>query len=128
MNYAAIEAEQALVQSAVAIGEFQATHVAIFLTVLFAYIVVAFVAGAQLNRLQLVITNLLFIIVSAYQIAIIASANIASGKAMAKLAEFSNETVVSAPGVGTAWPDILMWGSGVVAGLVFMWSVRRSNK
>ena len=59
-----------------AIGEFQATHVAIYLTLLFAYIGAAYVAGAQLNRLQLIIANTLFIGVSAYQIAIIASASL----------------------------------------------------
>ena len=48
-GYERIQAEQALVQSALAIEEFLATHIAIYLTLLFGYIAVAYVLGGRIG-------------------------------------------------------------------------------
>lgn len=127
MYYARVQAEEAIVQSSVAIAEYQATHIAIYLTLLFAYIVAIYVAGARLTRLQLVVVTVLFVAVAAYEVMIIAAVAIGSGKATAKLAEFTGNLVQQAPGSETMWPYAILWSAGIVAALVFTWSVRRDK-
>ncbi|MGI9317192.1 MAG: hypothetical protein ACR2QW_07690, partial [bacterium] len=120
-------AQEALIQSSVAIGEFQATHIAIYLTLLFAYIAAAFVAGSRLTRFQAWLTTCIFTAVAAYEVMIIAAVGLASGNATRKVGEFIGEAVTQAPGADTIWPHAILWSCGLFAALSFMWSVRRSK-
>ena len=127
MDYARIEAEEALVQSAVALAEFQATHIAIYLTMLFAYIVVAYAAGVKLTRFQIILTNILFVTVCLYEVLVIAAIGLGASQALAKISQFTGDEYTQAPGTETVWPHAIMWSTGIIAALLFMWSVRRKK-
>jgi hypothetical protein len=127
VDYERIQAQEAIIQTSIAIGEFQATHIAIYLTLLFAYVAAAFIVGSRLTRFQTWLTTCVFAAVSAYEVMIIAAVGLASGNATRKVSEFTGEIVTQAPGADTIWPHAILWSSGLVAALIFMWSVRRSN-
>ena len=124
VDYERIQAQEALIQSAVAIGEFQATHIAIYLTLLFAYIAAAFVAGSRLTRFQTWLTTCIFVAVASYEVVIMAAIGLSWGKATQKVTEFIGAPITQAPGADTIWPHVILWSSGLFAALVFMWSVR----
>jgi hypothetical protein len=88
LDYARIEARETVIQSSIALGEFQATDVTIYLTLLFAYIAVAYIAGIKLTRIQLAITNFLFILVAAYEVVLIAVIGQSNRIKVAQIAEF----------------------------------------
>ena len=127
VDYERIQAQEALIQSSVAIGEFQATHIAIYLTLLFAYVAAAFVVGSSLTRFQTWLTTCVFVAVAAYEVMIIAAVGIASGGATKKIIEFTGEVITQAPAADTIWPHAILWSSGIIAALAFMWSVRASK-
>jgi hypothetical protein len=124
IDYEKIQAQEALIQTSIAIGEFQATHISIYVTLLFAYVAVAFVVGSRLTRLQVWLTTCLFTAVAAYEVMIIAAVGVASGNATRKVSEFTGDIIAQAPGADTIWPHAILWSSGLIAALIFMWSVR----
>lgn len=127
VDYDQIQAQEALIQSSVAIGEFQATHIAIYLTLLFAYIAAAFVAGNRLSRFQTWLTTSIFVAVASYEVMVIASIGLASGNATRKITQLTGDTITQAPGADTIWPHAILWSSGLFAALAFMWSVRTTR-
>ena len=88
LDYTRIEARETVIQSSIALGEFQATDVTIYPTLLFAYIAVAYIAGIKLTRIQLAITNFLFILVAAYEVVLIAVIGQSNRIKVAQIAEF----------------------------------------
>jgi hypothetical protein len=126
LDYPHIEAREAVIQSALALSDLEASHIAIYLTVLFAYIAVAYVVGKKLTRLQLAITTLLFIAASAYEVFTIVAVGAAAKIKRDQIIEFggrASETLGGPPDLML----IILWSSGAVAALVFMWSVRYSK-
>ena len=57
MDYDFIAARESIAQTGIAMGDLQASHIAIYLTMIFAYIAVAYIAGKQLTRFQLGLTT-----------------------------------------------------------------------
>ena len=131
IDYEMIAAREAISQTAAALAEVQANHVAIYLTMLFAYLTVAYLAGKKLTRVQLAIVTFIFIAASAREVSIIAGVG---ALIRAKMVHFSEvySGAVTAPAVvaiagGSLWLTIILWSTGIVAALVFMGSVRRSK-
>ena len=122
-DYQHIEAREAILQSVIALGDLQASHVAIYLTLLFAYIIVAYIAGSQLTRLQAVLVTSLFIAASSWEVFSIATQSIATGFKVAQLAEIGGQ-VGKAPSQPSFWVLALLWAVGCVTALAFMWSIR----
>jgi hypothetical protein len=125
VDYAAIEAREAVLQSTVALSDLMATHITIYLTLLFAYIVVSYLVGADLTRLQLLLVTLLFIAASCFEVFNIAVIGYAATLKAGQLAEFGGSFDRSIQPVRNQWPEIVLWSSGIFAALIFMWTVRR---
>ena len=126
MNYELIEARESVLQSLLMINDVQNGHASLYLTMIFAYVVVAFMAGAKLSRLQLGLTTFIFVLASAFEIFNIALLNTSIFVKMSQLAEFGGPIPDSPIGT-SSWPALLVWSSGAVAALIFMWSVRRDK-
>ena len=131
IDYEMIAAREAISQTSAALSDVQANHISIYLTRLFAYLTVAYLAGKKLTRLQLVIVTFIFIAASAREVSIIASCGVLIRAKMEHFAEVYSGAV-AAPAVvaiagGSLWLTIILWATGIVAALVFMWSVRRSK-
>jgi hypothetical protein len=130
IDYEMIAAREAIAQSATAVADVQSGYVAIYLTVLFAYISVAYLAGSKLTRFQLIVVTLMFIAAAGRQVALISAAGIALRAKIAQLAEAYEPSVapdlVLATGASIWWP-VAIWSTGILGSLLFMWSVRRSR-
>ena len=91
MDYEHIEAREAVMQSTMALADLAATHVTIYLTLLTAYVVAAYVVGAKLTRLQLFLTTFLFVTVSAFEVFNIGAIGVGIQLKMAELIEFETK-------------------------------------
>jgi hypothetical protein len=100
LDYEMIAAHEVIGQNINALADFQASHISIYLMIIFAYLAVAYFAGKKLTRFQLAIVTFLFMAASARE--------------------------VDVPG-DSIWLPNTLWSTGSVASLVFMWSMRRSK-
>jgi hypothetical protein len=115
------------------IATFQATatgHLMNFITVLFAYLVCAFLVGEQLTRLQIWMVNFLYSIFAFTTIVL-------CYLAWDRYIVFTNRTLEQYPqpnvlgeggppdGLAFLIVSILVWG--YIAGLLFMWTKRRAQ-
>ncbi len=111
------------IQTVMAIADVQSTHVSIYLTIVFAYILVAYVAGAKLSRFQLSIATFIFVAACLWELMMITALGdgaAAIGREVTQSGEVQpllNET-------GRRWFSRILWSSGMIAALVFMWNVR----
>lgn len=118
----------ALTDQTISLGQLQASHIAIYLTIVFAFIIAAFAAGRRLTRVQVRVATTLFVVagfVEVYQI-------VKTGVGIHYLMQL-NESQYGAQG-GFGIPlvlrvilDTLLWSSGVIGALIFMWNVRKSD-
>ena len=114
---------QETLQSVMAIVDVQATHVSIYLTIVFAYIIVAYIAGSNLTRFQLVIATLIFVAACLWELMMITTLGQGAtevGREMFQSADVQPILDESA----RKWFIRILWSSGMLAALVFMWSVR----
>jgi hypothetical protein len=93
---------------------------------IFAYLSVAYVVGKELTRFQLAVVTFVFVAAAGRQVYLIAfMGDMARIKAMQL-----REVYEYAPAVGAEnsilWP-IAIWSSGIIASLLFMWSIRYSK-
>ena len=104
-----------------------ATHLTIYLTLLFAYCAAMYVAGNKLDTLQVFIATVLFVVAAEFQVLTMAAW---VNSAQAIIAELANLVPAFDP------PRLLevrqifglvIWNVGIVAALVFTWRVRRRN-
>jgi hypothetical protein len=106
----------------------QASYIAIYLTAIFAYIVAAYSAGANLTRLQVTISNILFCMFATVIVTRIIGLGAAMNTLTAQVAEMSDEGYVDQFAVLDRplrlWIASTLWPSGVLFALAFMWSVR----
>ena len=123
MDYDQIQAREAVTQSAIAMGDVQASHIAIYLTMIFAYISVAYIAGNKLTRLQLYATTFVFVAASAREVVNIAALASAAQLKTSQLADLDH-SVITPLGGFSIWYPILIWSTGLFASIIFMWSVR----
>jgi hypothetical protein len=86
-DYEMIAAREAISQTGAAVLEVQASHTAIYLTILFAYTSVAYVAGKELTRLQLATVTFVFIAAAGREVYFIALFGLAVRLKSAQLAE-----------------------------------------
>jgi len=122
------ELSSALADQIIALAQLQASHIAIYLTVIFAYIVAAFAAGRRLTRFQVSVASVLFVgagLIEIYQI-------VSTGAGISLLMQ-TNASHYGGPSSFGLEPSYRMvvttvvWSMGVVGGIAFMWSVRHSN-
>jgi hypothetical protein len=130
IDYEMIAAREAIVQSAAAVAEVQSGYVSVYLTMLFAYISVAYFAGSKLTRFQLIVVTLIFVAAAGRQVALISAAGKGLRVKVAHVAEVYESAVapdlVVATGASIWWP-VVVWSTGIFGSLLFMWSVRRRN-
>ena len=127
-TYDQINTHELMVQSSIALADLQASYIAIYLTMVFAYTTVAYVAGKQLSRLQVFIATLVYVVASFYVVGIIVSLTMSLIRYHERIVElgvletsYVDETKV------TLWADSIVWPLLMAASLVFMWNVRREK-
>jgi len=114
------------IQTVMAIADVQSTHISIYLTIIFAYIVVAYVAGAKLTRLQLALATFVFVAACLWELMMITTLSegaTAIGREVMQSAEVKPLLGES----GRKWFVRILWSSGMFAALVFMWNIRISK-
>jgi hypothetical protein len=111
------------IQTVMAIADVQSTHVSIYLTIIFAYIVVAYVAGSKLSRFQLATATFIFVAACLWELMMITT--------LGQSAALIGREITQSSGVQPfmnemmrKWFSRVLWSSGAIAALVFMWSVR----
>ena len=127
-EYELITAREMLAQSNFALAEVQASLIAIYLSMIFAYTTVAYVAGKQLSKLQVSIATLVYVVASSYMSANIVYAAIGFVAYQERMAEL----IPSEKWAGDVAPLMLyiesvLWPALMLAPLVFMWHVRREK-
>ena len=121
---------QMTIQSVMSISDVLATHISIYLTIIFAFIAVAYIAGSKLTRLQLIVTCSVFIAAAVWELLIITTYSQAVVVVVVG-AELMNVDTEANPPFSTTtrlWFSRVMWSSGMFAALVFMWSVRSTTR
>ena len=114
------------------------THLSIYLTLLFAYCVVAYVAGAKLSRFQVISVSVMFFLAaelqavimfnlaeSAREIAEFARGFLPQDVSLPEDSRLLRRSQANEPGsmIGGT-----LWQLGILVALLFMWNVRRSDK
>jgi len=103
--------------------------VALYMTIVSGYLLVAYLAGSNLTRVQTTIISTLFVFGAGLQIWGLISYQIANEEYLAAKAMISPLTpyqqTLASQDAGFIISSIL--GAGVFASLYFMWSVRRPN-
>ena len=131
MDVESLSIRMEMTQTILAMGELQASHIAIYLTILFAYISAAYVAGRKLSRLQLGVTTFIFLAASVREVSNIAMLGQAIFDMQSELALLNPEGIAydaqSSPILFSIWWSVVVWSTGAFAALVFMWSVRRTK-
>lgn len=117
---------QANLQSVMALADVQATHVSIYLTIVFAYIVVAYIAGAKMTRFQLGLATFLFVAACLWELMMITSLGTGASTIGREIIEGAEVPQVLSES-GRQWFSWLLWSSGMIAALIFMWDVRRAG-
>lgn len=127
IDYEMIAAREAMAQTALAAMDVQASYMAIYLTMIFAYISLAYLAGKDLTRFQLAIVTFIFVAAAGRQVGLIASAGMAIRIKSAQIIEIYEQSPVDSiagvSGLSIWWP-IAIWSAGIIASLIFMWGVR----
>jgi hypothetical protein len=118
---------QITIQSVMSTSDVLATHISIYLTIIFAYIAVAYIAGSKLTKLQLIITSAVFIAAALWELLMIITYSQSVVTLGAELLAANSEISPLFSNTARLWFSRVMWSSGMFAALIFMWSVRSSN-
>lgn len=118
--------QQATLQSVMAIADVQSTHISIYLTIVFAYIVVAYVAGEKLTRFQLSVVTFIFVAACMWELMMITSLGAGAVAVGAELLQ-SGDANPPLSNSAREWFSILLWSSGMLSALIFMWNMRSSD-
>ena len=128
IDYEQITAREMMAQSTLALADVQASHIAIYLSIIFAYTTVAYVAGKQLSKVQVSIATLVYMIASIYMAANIVAVSFGFVEYQIRMeATFPNEKALVEAVTFAFWLDTLIWPLLMAAPLVFMWHVRREK-
>jgi len=127
-EYELLTAREMLAQSNFALADVQASYIAIYLSMVFAYTTIAYIAGKQLSRVQVFIATFVYMTASTYVVATIVFMSWGSiGYQRRTEALFDNEEgLVEAISV-MLWTDVIVWPLLMISSLVFMWHVRRQK-
>jgi hypothetical protein len=123
VDYDFIAARESIAQTGIAMGDLQASHIAIYLTMIFAYISVAYIAGKKLTRFQLGLTSFIFTAAAIREVLTIAILARGANQKYTQLAEMGNKVTDLIVDYSILYP-IAIWSSGLFVALLFMWSVR----
>jgi hypothetical protein len=124
-EYEASDRLLALSGNIIALNEAQASHIAIYLSVVFAFIAAAYVAGAKLTRFQAAIAYVLFSLFSTLEVFRIVSYGLGINRLVSMSVEWGSQTdaLIMSPTIRLLVATAL-WGAGGIGALLFMWSVR----
>jgi len=127
-EYELVQAREMLVQSTMAMADVQASYIAIYLSMVFAYTTVAYIAGKQLSRLQVFIVTFAYLAAAFYVVSTIVFLTLGTIEHQAQMGQLATgrEGHIGASGM-FLWMDILIWPLAMIASLVFMWYVRREK-
>lgn len=105
-----------------------ATHLGIYLSILFGYCAAAYIAGSKLSRFQVVLLSIIFI--AAAEIQVNAMANWVSGaqKILIATSEINPKVTAGDVNIWGRSIGIIIWQLGIIGCLSFMWSVRHQEK
>ena len=117
---------QETLQSVMAIPDVQSTHVSIYLTIVFSYIVVAYIAGSNLTRLQLGLATLIFVATCLWELMMITMLGESATVIGRERMQFSEVQPPLNASV-RKWLVRSLWSSGIFAALIFMWNVRHTK-
>jgi len=111
----------------------QGDYIAIYVSVIFAFIAAAYVAGRDFNKLQTTVSTVLFCLVCSWLVYRITML----GLGVNFMIELSDKEIYSQIGgdSGAAWRasgyrvmiTALIWSMGMVGALVFLWDIRHRN-
>ena len=105
-----------------------ATHVSIYLTLIFGYCVAAYTVGKELTKFQVGIVSLMFIVAAEMQAMTMTLWVQSARDVLIELAKINPE-VIDGKGDFEVRQilGIALWQAGILCCLAFMWSVRRSG-
>ena len=103
------------------------TAFSIYLTVVSAYLVVTYIAGANLSRLQTAILSTLFVVAASVTLMSFRTQSLAVIHFQGQLNEFNDVfSVINAPVAHNLSKVIMpLFGGGILASLYFMFDIRR---
>ena len=112
-----------------ALTDAQASYIAIYLSMVFAYTTVAFIAGKQLSRIQVSIVTVIYFLTSVYVVMVI----VAMTKGLTEMQVRMEEHIKGANAISdvvalSLWLDLVLWPLAMLASLLFMWNVRREGR
>jgi glucan phosphoethanolaminetransferase (alkaline phosphatase superfamily) len=104
-----------------------ASHVSIYLSLVFGYCVVAYTAGRNLTTFQVIVASIMFVVAAEMQAFMMGFWVVSARELVGALREINPEIGGSGePGVLQIF-GIALWQAGILASLAFMWSIRRSK-
>ena len=116
---------QSLASNIIAMNSAQASHIAIYLSVVFGFIVAAYVAGEKLTRLQASICYVVFTLFATLEIFRIVSYGLGTNQLLKQGIEWGADIpAISMDPQVRVIATTAMWSVGAIGALVFMWSVR----
>jgi SNF family Na+-dependent transporter len=103
-----------------------ATHVSIYLSLIFGYCVVAYAAGSNLTKFQVIVASVMFIVAAELQ-AILMIVWVQSAQDVVRELAKINPRLIGERGnpIGGQILGIALWQVGIITCLAFMWSIRR---
>ena len=128
-EYEFVTARELISQSMAALTDAQASYIAIYLSMVFAYTTVAFIAGKQLSRIQVSIVTVIYFLTSVYVVMVI----VAMTKGLTEMQVRMEEHIKGANAISdvvalSLWLDLVLWPLAMLASLLFMWNVRREGR
>jgi hypothetical protein len=104
-----------------------ATHVSIYLSLVFGYCFVAYTAGRNLTTFQVIVASLMFIVAAEMQALMMSLWVQSSQDVLRELAKINPEMGDRGNIAGRKLFGIALWQAGIFACLAFMWSIRHSK-
>jgi hypothetical protein len=116
----------ALTNHVIGLAQLQASHIAIYLTIVFAFIIAVFIAGKKLTRIQARVATILFSLAGFIEVYQIVSTGAGIDYLMNLNAmQYGTPTDFGLPPVLRLIFNTILWSSGLIGALIFMWNIRR---
>lgn len=127
-EYEASDRLMSLASNIIAMNDVQASHIAIYLSAVFAFIVASYVAGSKLTKFQAVIAYTLFTLFAAMEVFRIVSFGVGTNSLLETSVEWGSDAqvIIMDPTLRIVLTTFL-WSIGGIGALLFMWSIRRTK-
>ena len=102
-----------------------ATHVTIYLTLIFGFCVVAFAAGQKLTKFQVILVSLMFVTAAEIQAVMMFTWIVRAFEVAVMLGSIAPDIIpqrAHVPAIQVV--GVTLWQLGIIGSLLFMWSVR----